>query len=626
MADGNAYSRRLRSFRRSDAALSEEGEELENITGGSCRQYVVNASEPVQRALELRSGDDCEDEDEEDDEFSDFEEPDDDFMGPVYRSTAYIPPYVGKEDMTESEGVQEEEEESDFAHAVQRSELKMRAAGAAAYLQIPRRAGGLWQELVVESKAAKTVLKGLRRLWRLVLRNSFMAVNVLWLLAPLCCFAIAISVPQYLKSAIEYVDVFSMSGTGARGSSAHAGVEGETMRSMVQQVVDSQLLGMSEEMKLLRLHSGSDSIIAAHIEKAVAQRTEGLWERFSESTVQLQQDLHVAREQQAKLLSVVKEQEEKMNSMQDKMIQRTAASRSDAENEYAREREMRRELVEWRDTFKRELESEIQSRMQGAESRMSRVLQEEKEALSSSADALRSLDATDPGILRVIEVAFQAVEIKKTGRVDHAALANGASVIHSERDLLYQDRLSPAQLLIQLLGPRNSEDDGRFTSPSYRRAPAPFLGLLLSSSEIPWWLSRHNGRPETALSETMEIGSCWGIAGPSGRLSVKFAQQIVADSITIDHIPAQIASDFSSAPNEFRVLGILGHPLRETVDFIFFGNFSYASKGSASQTFKLASSQSQHSAIDGIVLDVLSNHGHPDYTCLYRFRVHGQPV
>lgn len=52
----------------------------------------------------------------------------------------------------------------------------------------------------------------------------------------------------------------------------------------------------------------------------------------------------------------------------------------------------------------------------------------------------------------------------------------------------------------------------------------------------------------------MEIGSCWGIAGPSGRLSVKFAQQIVADSITIDHIPAQIASDFSSAPNEFRVL------------------------------------------------------------------------
>uniref|UniRef100_M4BP13 SUN domain-containing protein n=1 Tax=Hyaloperonospora arabidopsidis (strain Emoy2) TaxID=559515 RepID=M4BP13_HYAAE len=280
-----------------------------------------------------------------------------------------------------------------------------------------------------------------------------------------------------------------------------------------------------------------------------------------------------------------------IQSVQDRIKKDTAASKSDAEIKYAREHEMRREFADWRDTFKRELESEIQSRMQGVENRMSRVLQEEKEAFSTSADALRSLDATDPGILRVIEVAFQAVEIKKTGRVDHAALANGASVIHSERDLLYQDKSSSAQLLIQLLGPRDSEDDDRFTSPSYRRAPAPFFGLLLSSGESSWWLSRHNGRPETALSETMEMGSCWGIAGSFGRLSVKFAQQIVADSITIDHIPAQIASDFSSAPNEFRILGILGHPLRETVDFIFFGNFSYASKGSASQTFKLTSSQ-----------------------------------
>jgi SUN domain-containing protein 1/2 len=27
-----------------------------------------------------------------------------------------------------------------------------------------------------------------------------------------------------------------------------------------------------------------------------------------------------------------------------------------------------------------------------------------------------------------------------------------------------------------------------------------------------------------------------------------------------------------------------------------------------------------------VSLRVLSNHGHPDYTCLYRFRVHGDAV
>jgi hypothetical protein len=195
----------------------------------------------------------------------------------------------------------------------------------------------------------------------------------------------------------------------------------------------------------------------------------------------------------------------------------------DSASEYAHGREARKDFTEWRDTFERELKSEMQRKVRDIESRMSRVLQEEKEALSSSADALRGLDATNPGILRVIEVAVQAVEIKKTGRVDHAALANGASVIHSERyvchrgihccagcltyssyshfsDLLYQDSYSPVQFFSQIVGLSNSEDDDRFTSPSYRRAPALLMGLLLSSGENPWWLSRHNGRPETALS------------------------------------------------------------------------------------------------------------------------------
>lgn len=114
-------------------------------------------------------------------------------------------------------------------------------------------------------------------------------------------------------------------------------------------------------------------------------------------------------------------------------MKKTVEATTDSVDEYAREREMRKEFIAWRDSFERDLQSEMKSKVQGIEDRMSKVLQEEKEAFSSSADALRGLDATDPGILRVIEVAVQAVEIKKTGRVDHAALANGASVISSER-------------------------------------------------------------------------------------------------------------------------------------------------------------------------------------------------
>ncbi|KAH7476942.1 hypothetical protein PRIC2_000815 [Phytophthora ramorum] len=657
MADGNAYSRRLRSRRTRSASMStsSEEEELEDITSSGGRRYGVYTPEPVQRTLVLRSG--GLEEEYDDDEDSDFEDLDD-YVGTVYRSTTYRPPQVDEEDVAEPEDVHEDEEEDEHGTPeleARRSELKKRAAGAAVHFKRPKVANGVWQK-IADSKAVKTVPKWLRRLWRFVLRNSFMAVNVLWLLAPLCCFVIAITVPQYLTTAIQYVEVLSTKVVGAR-SNVDAGVETGAMRSVVQEIVDLKLSGMSEEIGLLRqtvqsqgreiealrllhdsLSHGHDeaqqkfsladpgSVVNVHIEKVVAKHTEELWEKFMDSTALLQQDLRAASKQQSMLSTAVKEQEEKMDSVQN-MVKKTAKSPAlDSVNENARGRETRKEFTEWRDSFERELQSEMQRKVQDIENRISRVLLEEKQALSSSADALRSLDATDPGILRVIEVAVQAVEIKKTGRVDHAALANGASVIHSERDLLYQDVFSPVQFFTQLVGLNVVEEDDRFTSPSYRRAPAPLLGLLLSSGEIPWWLSRHNGRPETAISETMEMGSCWGIAGSYGRLSVKFSQQIVADSITIDHIPAQIAFDFSSAPNEFRILGISGHPLRETVELIPFGNFSYAGNGPASQTFKLTSPLSQRSAIDGITLEVLSNHGHPEYTCLYRFRVHGQPV
>ncbi|CAI5703503.1 unnamed protein product [Peronospora effusa] len=635
MVEGNVYNRRLRSCRRSDATSSEDEEELEDITTNRSQRYGIHTPEPVQRTLILRSGDDLEEEDEDDSELEEL----DGYREKVYCNKTYKTPLMSEKDVAKFIEVEEENDRDmeTHEHRVRRSELKRRAAGAAACFKRPHNGSGLWHK-IMDLKAVKKLLKYLRRLWRFILRNSFMAVNVLWLLAPLCCFVIAITVPKYLESAIEYVDVLSTKVSGAPGST-DTGLEMGAMQSMVREIVDLKVLDMTKEIRMLQqtvrsqekeigalksfhdlLRSAhdevqqkfslveSDSAITVHVQNVVAKHTEKMWENFLGKTSQLQQDLRSISKQQAQLSSVVMKQQEKMDFMQDMMKKAETAPTPDIANEYAWGREMRKEFSGWRDSFERELESEMQRKMQAVESRMLRVLQEEKQAFSSSADALRGLDATDPGILRVIEVAVQAVEIKKTGRVDHAALANGASVIHSERDLF------------------DLIDDTKFTSPSYRRAPAPLLGLLLSFGEIPWWLSRHNGRPETALSETMEIGSCWGFAGSSGRLSVKFALQIIADSITIDHIPAQIASDFSSAPNEFRILGISGHPLRETVDFIPLGNFSYASNGPASQTFKLTPLQSQHSAIDGITLEVLSNHGHPEYTCLYRFRVHGQPV
>ncbi|RLN88018.1 hypothetical protein BBJ28_00003869 [Nothophytophthora sp. Chile5] len=510
----------------------------------SSTRYGVFTPEPVQRTLELRSGE------EDDDEDDDFEELDE-YGSTVYRSSSYRASQ-GEEDVDDRAGEVEEEEEVE--PVVRRSELKQRAAGAAAFFQRQTAATGLRQRLT-SSTVVKTLLRYLRRLWRFILRNSFMAVNVLWLLAPLCCFVIAITVPQYLTTAIRYVDILSTTVTGPRV--ADAAYEKGTMRTIVQEIVDVKLSSMNEEIALLRqtvqsqerdveaLRLLHDSLRHAHDE---TQRKFSLVESDSAITV------HIER-------VVAKHTDELVCcgllcgfNVRNLAKEAVASSASDKTSEQVHEREIRKEFSDWHANFRRELQAEMQREVQDIENRMAKVLQEEKRVLSSSADALRSLDATDPGILRVIEVAVQAVEIKKTGRVDHAALANGATVIHSERDLLSPEQFSPMRLLSQIVGLDVPEEDSAFTSPSFRQAPAPFLGLLLSSGEIPWWLSRHNGRPETALSETMEIGSCWGVAGSSGRLSVKFAEQIIADAITIDHIPAQIASDFSSAPNGFRIM------------------------------------------------------------------------
>lgn len=51
------------------------------------------------------------------------------------------------------------------------------------------------------------------------------------------------------------------------------------------------------------------------------------------------------------------------------------------------------------------------------------------------------------------------------------------------------------------------------------------------------------------------------------------------------------------------------------------GNFTYDIDGIASQTFELPSSTVACRAIE---LQVNSNYGHPDYTCVYRFRAHGE--
>nr|XP_017496568.2 SUN domain-containing protein 3 [Manis javanica] len=128
--------------------------------------------------------------------------------------------------------------------------------------------------------------------------------------------------------------------------------------------------------------------------------------------------------------------------------------------------------------------------------------------------------------------------------------------------------------------------------------------------------------PDIILQPDVHPGKCWAFPGAQGHVLIKLARKITPNAVTMEHISENVSPsrNISSAPKEFSVYGILKQCEGEEV---FLGQFVYDKTGTTVQTFEL-----QHEVSETLLcvkLKVLSNWGHPGYTCLYRFRVHGTP-
>ena len=55
------------------------------------------------------------------------------------------------------------------------------------------------------------------------------------------------------------------------------------------------------------------------------------------------------------------------------------------------------------------------------------------------------------------------------------------------------------------------------------------------------------------------------------------------------------------------------------------GEYEYDHSSGASTVQTFEAWEPLETAVDLVSLQVDSNYGHPDYTCVYRFRVHGEP-
>ena len=136
---------------------------------------------------------------------------------------------------------------------------------------------------------------------------------------------------------------------------------------------------------------------------------------------------------------------------------------------------------------------------------------------------------------------------------------------------------------------------------------------------MPVWSSSVS--PRAVIQPAISPGECWAFKGSNGYLVIKLSQPITPSGFSYEHIPKQISRDgnIDSAPKEFQVRGLedesdtKGHLL---------GNYVYEDNGRPMQYFEV---QDPNPPVFQLIeLVILSNHGHNEYTCLYRFRVHGK--
>ncbi|XP_038856414.1 SUN domain-containing protein 2-like [Salvelinus namaycush] len=144
-----------------------------------------------------------------------------------------------------------------------------------------------------------------------------------------------------------------------------------------------------------------------------------------------------------------------------------------------------------------------------------------------------------------------------------------------------------------------------------RSACVSFLG-------VPLWYPSEN--PRTVIQgQAVQAGKCWAFHGAQGTLVIALSHPAHVTHVTLEHLPVSNAPTgrIDSAPKAFSVYGMS----TETEDGTWLGTFTYDQHGGAIQTFQLPNPT--RAIYYFVELRVLSNWGHLEYTCVYRFRVHG---
>ncbi|KAJ6659717.1 hypothetical protein lerEdw1_018432 [Lerista edwardsae] len=144
---------------------------------------------------------------------------------------------------------------------------------------------------------------------------------------------------------------------------------------------------------------------------------------------------------------------------------------------------------------------------------------------------------------------------------------------------------------------------------------------LISLFGIPLWYFSQS--PRVVIQPDIYPGNCWAFKGSQGYLVVRLSMLVYPTAFTLEHIPKTLSptGNITSAPKDFSVYGLENEYQEEGV---LLGQYMYDQDGEPLQMFQVT--EVPETAFQIVELRIFSNWGHSEYTCLYRFRVHGTPA
>ena len=127
--------------------------------------------------------------------------------------------------------------------------------------------------------------------------------------------------------------------------------------------------------------------------------------------------------------------------------------------------------------------------------------------------------------------------------------------------------------------------------------------------------------PLTVLVSDLSLGTGWPFHRTTGQIGIQLLQIIRVKHITISHVSQSLAYDIWTAPQKFELWGVdhNSHEFQGTL--LLYGTYEINGLDNV-QEFSVEKTKSQ--IYSRVLLKIISNHGNPNLTCLYRVQVYGE--